>query len=70
MFLLIAIIIVILKLAGSLDQSCGYSCRFQLPEEGIHLLRPLAIYAKWTEVGDELPGWYKAQVVLMDLGAL
>ena len=52
----------ILKLAGSLNQSYGY--KFQLPVEGTDMLPPIktTIYVKWTEVGDELPGWYKARV--------
>jgi len=53
----------ILKLAESLNQSCGY--KFQLPAEGTDMLPPVetTVYVKWTEEGDELPGWYKAKVV-------
>ena len=52
----------ILQLAESLNQSYGY--KFLLPVEGTDTFPPVQtfIYVKWTESGDELPGWYKAQV--------
>ena len=47
----------ILKLAESLNQSCGY--KFQLPAKGTDMLPPVetTVYVKWTEEGDEVHTW-------------
>ena len=52
----------LLKLAESVNHPYGY--RFKLPIEGSETLPPLDsyIYAKWSEPGEELPGWYRAHI--------
>ena len=52
----------LLKLAADLNQGHGYS--IELPLQGSEELPPLdsSIYVKWTEEGEEPPGWYRARV--------
>ena len=53
----------LLQLAVSLNCTNGY--KLHLPVEGTEMLPPINtfLYVQWTEDGDELPGWYKSQVL-------
>jgi len=48
----------LLKLAANLNQGHGYT--FRIPLQCSEDLPPLnsRVYVKWTEEGEELPGWY------------
>ncbi|XP_065896220.1 uncharacterized protein [Dysidea avara] len=52
----------LLQLADSLNNPCGYT--FQLPVPNCDSLPPVGsfVYIKWSESGDEEPGWYKAHI--------
>ena len=52
----------LLKLAESLNHPHGY--HFKIPIEGSETLPPVGshMYVKWTEAGEEPPGWYRARV--------
>ena len=49
----------LLKLAESLNHPHGY--RFKIPIDDSETLPPVNsfVYIKWTEAGEEPPGWYK-----------
>ena len=51
-----------LKLAESLNNPSSY--QIQLPIDGTDDLPPVDsyVYVKWSESGDEPPGWYRAQI--------
>ncbi|XP_065884075.1 uncharacterized protein [Dysidea avara] len=52
----------LLKLAESLNHPHGY--HIKIPIEDSEALPPVDsyVYVKWTEAGEEPPGWYKARV--------
>ena len=52
----------LLKLAGDLNKGHGFLFQLSIPNSSN--LPPVGtyIYIKWLEPGDELPGWYRAQV--------
>ena len=52
----------LLKLVESLNHPHGY--HFKIPIEGSETLPPVGshVYVKWTEAGEESPGWYRAHV--------
>ena len=52
----------LLQLAESLNRPCGYA--FQLPVPNCDSLPPTGsfVYVKWSESGDEQPGWYRARI--------
>ena len=54
--------IFLLKNLGYWNQGHGYS--IELPLQGSEELPPLdsSVYVKWTEEGEEPPGWYRARV--------